>query len=445
MTVWGLVLIPILIAINGFFVSVEFAAVASRRARLDLINQANPRAAKIVRDWLENATTRNRLIAASQLGVTLVSLALGAVGENTFQSLLEPYFHQLNLPPGLALINAILPILPFAISLIIISAIQVIFGEQAPKMATLRAPERFALFAAPAMQVFSGIFKGVINLLGWVTQLSLKLIGLSGEENNNTVNSLEELKQIVSGPEVEAVIEKPQREMLSAVIDFGELLVRQVCVPRTEIVAVEAASPVSDIIDLAIQQPFTKFPVYEDNLDQVIGIVHVRDLLATMQDPEKHSQPARSLAREALFVSETISVNELLHQLRARRQHMAIVLDEYGGTAGLVTLEDLLEEIVGEFRDTFNVDPPDIQTLPDGSMLIDGMTPMVDINQTLGLHLSDPNYDTIAGFVLGKLGRIPQPGDAVEDTDNGIRLQVKSMDHLRIAQLQLSKLQVPDQ
>jgi putative hemolysin len=440
MITWSLIFIPILIGLNAFFVSVEFAAVASRRARLDIIPGTNPRALKIVQDWLENSGTRNRLIGASQLGITLVSLALGAVGDNVFQAILAPYFQRWSFPAGWSLINSILPLLPAVLSLIIISVLLVIFGEQAPKLATLHEPERFALFAAPVMQVFDHVFRGVISLLDWATRVCLHIIGITDEDSHSPFYSLEELKQIVSGPGAEAVIEQPQRDMLSAVIDFGELVVRQVGVPRTEIVGVEAATPLSDIIPLAIQQPFTKFPVYEDNLDQVIGIMHVRDLLAAMQDPEKHQLPARSLAREALFVPETSSVNDLLRQFRIRRQHMAIVLDEYGGTAGLVTLEDLLEEIVGEFRDPFNVDPPAIQTLPDGSILIDGLTPMEDINQAFGIHLADPNYDTIAGYVLGKLGQLPQAGDLVEDKENGVRLQVMNMDHLRIAQLSLSRL-----
>ena len=440
MILWGLILIPVLIGLNGFFVSVEFAAVASRRARLDLMVGANPRTVKIVRDWLENSASRNRLIAGSQLGVTLASLALGAVGENTFQALLVPVFQPLGFPPGWALINTLLPALPFILSLILITVLTVIFGEQAPKQATLHAPERVALAIAPVMNGFVHFFKGVINLLGWATRMSLHLVGIKDGNENTSVYSLEELKQIVSGPEVESVIKEPQRDMLSAVIDFGELVVRQVAVPRTEIVAIEAGLPLREIIPLAIQHSFTKFPVYEENLDQVIGIVHVRDILVAMQDPNNKEQPSRSLAREALFVPETISVNDLLRQFRARRQHMAIVLDEYGGTAGVVTLQDLLEEIVGEFRDPFSVAPPSIQTLPDGSMLVDGMTPMEDLNQAVNIHLADPNYDTVAGFILGKLGRIPQVGDVVEDQENGVRFQVVAMDHLRIARLSIDRL-----
>ena len=364
MIIWHLVFILVLIALNGFFVGVEFSAVASRRARLDLLATANSRALKTVKGWLENVETRDRLIAASQLGITLVSLVLGAEGENTFQAILEPYFHAMRLPAALAFINTILPALPLVISLALITSLHVILGEQVPKVATLRGPERFALAAAPFMQAFITIFKGFINLLDWISRRILALIGLPAGSAHSSVYTLEEIRQIVAGPEAEAVLEQPERDMLSAVIDFGELVVRQVSVPRTEIVAVQASLPLAEIVPLITQHTFTKYPVYEDNIDQVLGILHVRDVVAAMQDPERQHIPARALAREALFIPETISVNDLLHQFRTRHTHIAIVLDEFGGTAGLVTLEDLLEEIVGEFRDPFDAAPPTIQVLP---------------------------------------------------------------------------------
>jgi putative hemolysin len=370
----------------------------------------------------------------------VVSLALGAVGENTFSELLDPYFHNVALPVSLQFLSGILPALPLVFSLTIVTSFHVVLGEQVPKVAVLRAPEKFALLAAPIMQVFSVVFKGFISLLDWATRSVLALVGLPPGSPHSSVYSLEELRQIVAGPEAEGVIEQPEREMLSAIFDFGELVVRQLAIPRTEIVAVEADAQLDEVVDLAIHSSATKFPVYEDNLDQVLGILHIRDVLAAMKDPEGHLRKARDLVREAIFVPETTSVNKLLQAFRARRQHMAITLDEYGGTAGLITLEDLIEEIVGEVRDPFEGGPPSIQTLPDGSALVDGLTLIDEINEFVGLHLVDPNYDTIAGYMLGKLGRIPQTGDTFEDPKEGIRLRVESMDHLRISRLAIQKI-----
>lgn len=435
-----LVLIFVLIALNGFFVAVEFAAVTTRRTRLDLIAPEESRAARLVRGWLDNPPARDRLIAATQLGITVVSLALGAVGENTFEALLEPYFHETALPPNLEFINKILPALPLTISLIIVTSFHVVLGEQVPKVAVLRSPERFILLSAPIMQVFGAVFRGFVNLLDWATRAILSLMGLPAASPHSSVYSLEELRQIVAGPEVEGVIEQPEREMLTAVFDFGELVVRQVAIPRTEIVAIEADMPLREVVGLASQTTVTKFPVYEDSLDQIVGILHVRELLAAVMDPQNHATPARTLAREALFVPETISVNDLLREFRTRRTHIAIVLDEFGGTAGLATLEDLMEEIVGEVRDPFEAGPPSIQTLSENSVLVDGLTLIEEVNDYFDLHLADSNYDTIAGFILGKLGHIPQVGDTVEEPKEKVRLKVESMDRLRISSVIVERL-----
>jgi putative hemolysin len=441
MTLGNILLIFLLIALNAFFTGVEFAAVSSRRARLDVLVEEDSQAARIVRSWLENPSAREHLIAATQMGITIVSLALGAVGENTFQAWLNPFFQNAQLPPFIHFLQDVLPALPLILSLIVVTSFHVVLGEQVPKVAVLRTPERFALAAAPFMRVFIIVFKGFVDLLDGATRLVLRIFGLPPSGGHSLVYSAEEIKEMVSGPEVEGVIEEPERKMLSAVIDFGELVVRQVAKPRIEIVAVEARQTISEVTRVAVDQSITKLPVYEDNLDHVIGILHVRDILALLADCKADGMTARDLAREALFVPETISVNDLLHQFRARRTHIAIVLDEFGGTAGLVTLEDLLEEIVGEYGDSFESRSPSIQPQADGSSLVDGLVLIDEINEHFGLELSDPNYDTIAGYVLGKLGRIPQVGDVVEDNENDIQIKVTAMDHLRIAQVAIKHLE----
>jgi CBS domain containing-hemolysin-like protein len=339
-------------------------------------------------------------------------------------------------------LRGLLAALPLIISLTVVTSFHVVLGEQVPKVAVLRAPERFALFAAPFMRIFLSVFRGFINVLDGATRGVLSLMGLQANgASHSTVISVEELKQIVSGPEMEGVIDPPEQEMLSAVIDFGELVVRQVSIPRTEIIAVEANTPISEVVEVAAQHGVTKLPVYEESLDQVIGILHLKDLLpALLKDRNLQHHKAREMAREAVFVPESVSVSHLLVSMRSRKQHIAITLDEYGGTAGLVTLEDLLEEIIGEVSDPFDRGLPDIQQLPDGSATLDGMASIEDINEHFGLNLFDPNYDTIAGYMLGRLGRIAQVGDTVEDETLGVRLRVENMDRLRIARIHLSRL-----
>jgi putative hemolysin len=441
MSAGQILFIFILIGLNAFFVGVEFAVVASRRSRLDLITTPGNRAGQLVRKWLEDDSARDRLIAASQLGITLVSLALGDVGEDAFSTLLEPYFEHLNLPAGLEFFSSIIPALPLVISLTVITSLHVVLGEQVPKVAVLRSPEKFAVLTAPIMNIFSIIFKGFINVLDWTTHKVLLLLGLEANVHAHTsMMSVAELKQIVSGPETEGVIERPEREMLSAVIDFGALVVRQVMVPRTEIIAVEATTPLCETLQIAAKHGITKLPIYEDSLDQVVGVLHVKDMLPLLAENTLNQQTAKNLAREPLFVPETVSVNNLLVHMRARRQHMAITLDEFGGTAGLVTLEDLLEEIIGDVRDPFDLDAPPFQMMPDGTAIIDGMAMIEAVNQQFTLNLYDPNYDTIAGYILGRLGRLAQVGDLVEEAEQGVSLRVDSMDRLRIARILLKRL-----
>jgi CBS domain containing-hemolysin-like protein len=435
---WNLLLILLLIAVNAFFVSVEFAVVASRRARIEILSEEGSVSARIVKGWLENPAARDRLIASSQIGITMVGLALGAIGENTFQELLSPFFDTLILPENIQFLTPVLEALPLVISLIIITSLLVVLGEMVPKVATLQQPERIALLSAQPMKLFGVIFKWFIDILDWATKIILRLFGLKLVGEHSLLYTVDELKQMISESEEGGVLEPPEREMLESVFDFGELLVRQVMVPRTEVIAIEADAILDEIIPSVTQHKYTKLPVYEDDLDQIIGILHVKDLLRVMNQPDSAQTTAREMARETLYIPETLPVNDLLHQFRHNRQHIAVVLDEFGGTAGLVTLEDLLEEIVGEVSDQFDVATPEIQRMADGSVLIDGLTLIEVVNQQLHLNLSDPHYDTIAGYFLGKLGHIPKIGDVVEA--GGVRLKVESMDGLRIAQLKLLPL-----
>jgi len=230
--------------------------------------------------------------------------------------------------------------------------------------------------------------------------------------------------------------------MLHAVFDFGDLLVRQVMIPRTEMIAVPADARVPDILDLAAQNPYTKFPVYGDNLDQILGIVHLKDLIPGIRNDENNSRSARDLMRDALFIPETARVSTLLHFFRIHRRHITIVLDEYGGTAGIVTLEDLLEEIVGEVNNPFD-HQQDILPQLDGSSLIDGLTLIEEVNEHFNLSLKDPHYDTIAGYMLGKLERLAQVGDVV--VTDGVRLRVEDLDGFRISKISIQPPTIPNQ
>ena len=432
---FGIAAVIVLVLTNGFFVAAEFALVSVRKTRIaELVAQGNTSAAAVQR------ATENpiRVIAAIQLSITMAGLGLGWIGEPALLHLLQPVIERfIGLFPG-ELLEGMARSISAGIAFATITFVLVVVGELVPKSIALQDPERASLVVARPTLWTAAIFKPVIWALNGVGKMLLRLIRVQPASGEQLVHSVEELKMLVSASADEGVIEPPERKMLDAIFDLGELLVRQVMIPRTEIIAVEADAKLEEILKVVTQTTYTKLPVYEDNLDQILGILHIKELLPVMTGPDDQECTARSLVREAIYVPETTPVNLLLHRFREARQHIAIVLDEFGGTAGLVTLEDLLEEIVGEVSDPYDTETPEIETLADGRVFIDGLTLIEEVNQSLGLDLQDPNYDTIAGFVLGKLGHIPQIGETVEVS--GCRLGVEAMDGLRIDRISLTRL-----
>jgi CBS domain containing-hemolysin-like protein len=416
-----------LVCANGFFVAAEFALVSVRRTRIEELVQQGTVGARAVKRAIEDP---DRFIAATQLGITIASLGLGWLGEPALAHLIEPV---VTLFPeawtGLAS-HSISAGLAFAV----ITFLHVVIGELMPKSIALQRPESTALVVAQPTLLTEILFKPAIWALNGTGNALLHLIGMRAASGHEMVHSVDELKMLVEASEESGVLEVTERDMLHAVFDFGALTAREVMVPRTEMIAIDADAPLHDLIHLAITHPRTKFPVYEGDMDHLIGIAHVKDLVRVQHD-ERRAATVRGLIREGLFVPHTIRLDALLQQFRARRQHMAIVLDEYGGTAGLVTLDDLMEKIVGEVHDPFDRSAPEIQRLPDGSALVDGLALIEVVNQAFDLHLRDDHYDTIAGFVLGRLGRMAKVGDVVEA--DGVRLKVEVLDGLRIARLSL--------
>jgi CBS domain containing-hemolysin-like protein len=430
----GVLAIVVFVLSNAFFVAAEFALVSVRRTRIAELVEHGQAGADVVQKALENP---DRVIAATQLGITLSSLALGWAGEPALGHLILPLVSLFPkvIQPGLS------HSLSAAIAFLLITFLTVVVGELAPKSIALQNPEGAALVVAGPTLFIERLFKPAIWALNGSGNALLRLLGIQPASGHQLVHSVEELKMIVSASAEGGVVQDEEREMLNAVFDFGDLVVRQVTVPRTEVVAVEADTPLETIVDLVTQTTYTKFPVYEDSLDQVIGIVHVRDLLNALKSPQELGCVARDIAREPLFVPETLLVSALLHLFRDNHQHMAIVLDEFGGTAGVVTLEDLLEEIVGEVSNLFDITIPGFETQPDGSILLDGLIQVEEVNDHLGLALKEPYYDTIGGYIMGKLGRIPELNDQVEA--DGVRLKVVEMDGLRVARVSLTRLDAP--
>lgn len=423
--------VVVLVMANGFFVAAEYALVSVRSTRVEELAQLGRTGAGSVKKALDSL---DRFIAATQLGVTVASLSLGWLGEPALAGLLAPL---LALLPA-AWVGVAGHTISAIIAFVAITFLEVVVGELIPKAIALQRAESIALVVARPTLLIALVFTPFIYILNGTANLLLRLIGMRPASGQDTIHSEQELRLLVQASGESGALEVGQRDMLDAVFDFGDLTAREVMVPRTEIIAIAADDSLDKLIQRAVDHPFSKFPVYEGNLDHILGIVHVKDLVRVQYD-ERRNTTVRGLIREALFVPDTLRLDALLQQFRARRQHVAIVLDEYSGTAGLVTLDDLMEKIVGEVADPFDKSGPDIQRLPTGIYLVDGLTQIQDVNDRLGLNLHEDYYDTIAGFVLGRLGRMPRVGDTVEA--DGVRLKVEALDGLRIARLSVYPLQ----
>jgi len=428
-----IVIVILLVLANGFFVTAEFALVSVRKTRIaELVAQGNSSAR-----WVHKAIhDPDRFIAATQLGITLASLGLGWIGEPALGHLIHPV---VSLFPA-AVEKGISQSLSAGLAFAMITFLHVVVGELAPKSIALQHPEKSALIVAQPTVWTEWLFKPAIWLLNGTGNLVLKWIGIEPASGHELVHSVEELKMLVSASAEGGFVADDAENMLHAIFDIGETLVRQVMIPRTEMIAVPASTSIDQLYETVVNQPFTKLPVYRDSVDQILGIVHLKDILRAKRGHISGVRCASDIMREAIFIPETAHVTSLLGQFRRRKQHISIVLDEYGGTAGVVTLADVLEEIVGEVNDPFDQEP-EIQPLPDGTSLIDGLTLIEDVNEQLGVELIDPHYDTIAGFVLGKLERLAEVGDTINLA--GVQLRVEAMDGLRIARVSLEQIGEP--
>ena len=428
--VLGLFAVIVLVLLNGFFVAAEFALVSVRPTRIAELEARGDARAR----WVQKAISDpDRFIAATQLGITLASLGLGWIGEPALSGLLEPI---LSLFP-VEVEDELSHTISAAISFSIITFLHVVIGELAPKSIALQSPDQTSLAVARPTVWAEWIFKPAIWVLNGAGNALLKWAGVEPASGHDLMHSVDELKMLVTASAEGGIVEDQAEEMLHAVFDFGELIIRHVMIPRTEMIAIPADTILDDILELAVDQPYTKFPVFADSLDQIIGVVHMKDLIPALSRDDSTASSARDLMREAIFIPETARVSTLLPIFRARRQHIAIVLDEYGGTAGIVTLTDLLEEIVGEVSDIFEAEQ-DIEPQPDGSTIVDGLTLIEDVNDLFGLELEDPNYDTIAGYMLGRLQRLARVGDVV--VVDGYTIRVEAMDGYRIARVSIDPL-----
>jgi putative hemolysin len=401
-----------LILVNAFFVGAEYGLVTSRRTRImELEHEGNRRARAVLRITSDPP----RFIAAMQLGVTISSLGIGALGEQVLA-------HRFD-----AVMASFLAVL---VALLVVTYLHVVIGELVPKGIALDHPERTALVVSGPVRAFFMIFRPLIWLLQESTEVILRVLGLEPPGAEHEAHSEAELRMLLSSSAEQGEIEHEEQEMLYKVFDFADKEVSDVMVPRPDVVAISIELPAEEALKAVLESPYTRYPVYRESLDDVVGVLHIRDLIEALHDRGIVAVDVASLVRPAYMVPETKDLGALLTEFRRTNQHMAIVIDEYGSMEGIVTLEDLLEEIVGEIEDEFDLPDETIERVDDDTIRIDGTFPIDDFNEQFDCDLPHEDYHTIAGFVFGLLGRAALPGDEV--SHDGLLFRVDSVEGQRI-------------
>jgi CBS domain containing-hemolysin-like protein len=428
----NLVAALVLVALNGFFVAAEFALVRVRETRIAQLEQEGTARAGMVRGVLHDL---DAYLSVCQVGITIASLALGWVGEPAVSALIRPGLEVVGIESE-GLVELISVVLGFAV----ITYAHLVFGEQAPKYFSIQRAEGTALWIARPLRLFMFLFGPMVWLVNTSTNFVLRPWGIRlGDEME--VHSEEELKIMISSSAASGELEPEERDYLNNVFDFGDTVVREIMVPRPDIEALPCGAPLEVLVEKAAFGRYTRYPVFEGDLDQVLGVVHVKDLFrAAKEEPE--SFDLKPLVRDCLVVPENKKIEETLREFQKRKLQVAIVIDEWGSVEGLVTIEDVLEELVGEIQDEFDEDEAAIEPLHDGTYAIDGRIPITDVNGYFEIDLPNEDFDTIGGFVLGSLGRPPEPGDVVEA--DGVTLRVKSVDGPRVSMLTLRQNDGPD-
>ncbi len=430
----ALIAIPLLVLANGFFVATEFAIVAVRRTRLEQLAAQGHPTAGAARDVVGHL---DAYIAACQLGITMASLALGWVGEATLARVLAPPLAQVLGPSAPLAAPGVVVALAFGV----ITGLHIVLGELAPKGLALQRTEAVALWVARPIQLFHLVFRWPVALLNAVGNGVLRVGGLEPATGREMAHSVEELRLLVTGSEQAGEVEASEARIASRAFTFADVTAGALMTPRTELEAVPVTTSLEALLARAASDTHSRLPVYDGSLDSIVGVLHVRDLFRALGPPPPFD--LRALLRPTWFVPESKPADDLLEELRAARQELAVVLDEYGGTAGIVTLEDLLQALVGRIEQEAPLGmqplpPPAARLDADGAWVLDGLLRLVEFEEITGVRLPPAWHEvveTLGGLVMAMLDRLPVVGDEV--LVNRRRLRVEQLDGRRVAQLRL--------
>ncbi len=421
-TAFNLFLVVFLVAANGFFVASEFALVAVRRSRIEADAAEGDAAAKRLLAMLDDL---NAYISATQLGITLASLGLGWIGEPAVASILEPILVSIGTATGLTFLasGAVLHTISFAIAFSFITFLHIVFGELAPKTAALELSEKISYLVAVPLQLFYKVFYYPIRVLDWTGTKTVRLFGLHPSGEHGSSYTEDEIRQLIRVSQISGHLNEEEQRLIDQVFEFSETTVKEAMIPRTEIVAVQQTCSLEEVAEAFRNTGYSRLPVYRGSLDDIVGIVHVKDVLSVLTHHEKFD--LASIIQKAQYVVDTARLEDVLRQMQREKFHFGFVVDEHGGVEGIITLEDLLEEIVGDISDEHDTEVNEqIHEQPDGSCLLDGGLAVRDLNKRLDLNIPvSDGYTTVAGFLMAEAGRILNEGDTVPYNGHTFRIE----------------------
>jgi CBS domain containing-hemolysin-like protein len=418
----GLVLGLFLVLLNGFFVAAEFALVKVRGTQLDPLAARGDRRAVVARNMVRHL---DAYLSATQLGITLASLALGWIGEPAFSWIIRPV---VNLIPGAT--EAMIHSVSLTVAFIVITILHIVLGELAPKSLAIRKAEGTTLWISLPLFLFYKVTYPAIWVLNHAANALLKVVGIEPVSESELGHDEEELRRLLASPQA-SQLSKQKRELLDNIFELSHRMARQIMVPRGDVVYLSTEKTLEENLDAARRSGHTRFPFCEGDLDHVVGLIHIKDLFRA----NGLTTDLRQVMREMAFVPETLELDRLLRRMRTEKAHMAAVLDEYGGVSGIVTLENVIEEIVGEIQDEFDAEPPELVQKGPHTYMVSGSMLVDDLEQALGVEFSERDEDTVGGVVLSELGGPPSVGDTVELPP--LSIEVREVEMNRIQQVRV--------
>jgi CBS domain containing-hemolysin-like protein len=423
----NLLIVLLLVFMNGFFVATEFAMVKVRKSRINTLASEGNMAAKYTKKVVNDL---NSYLSACQLGITLASLGLGWIGEPAIAAMVTPLFHQFNIP------EATIHSISFVIGFSTITAFHIVLGELVPKSLAIISAEKIALFTSLPLVAFYKATYPIMWLFNHSTNLILGIFGISQVDEHESAHTDAEIMLIVEESYKSGLIDKTELTFMDNIFDFSEKSVREIMIPRPDMICIFKEDSLDEIVEMTMREELTRYPVCESNKDNIIGFIHIKDLYKLkIQGNEKNID---SIMRNIIFVPESVSISVLFKQFQREKAQLAIAFDEYGGTAGLVTIEDILEEIVGEIQDEFDDEVDQIQELAEGTYSIDGRVHIEDVNELLNIDIESSDIDSIGGWIYSKIETSPQVNQKIKY--NKYEFIITKFDKQRISRITVTTI-----